>query len=334
MVYKNRRMLGSFKFKATGWVKRLYQLLVVLVAFFILLDMTIFLSISLSPYLFGIILIYIILLPLMTLIRHKQTYLAVLPIPCLGSWAISIIYYSSFDIPVLETSILVSIIPIVFVTLVHFVSRSRNVLFRAPMASWSRSWFGMASSVFFLVVPFVLGPRTLTMQPFLGIIYYLVLLLAYIMSSMLYVNSMYRYRIMCDKLGASSIERKMVKVWKTIEEKFSEKQKDVDLLRYYFGDALRLFEEGAYEESFISCYKTICEETIVNPKDYVSDIREGEPASFSEIRTILMHSRRKEIQIDLDKIRLTKRRLPQYCLELLQRAFSFLELLAIEQSVR
>jgi hypothetical protein len=66
----------------------------------------------------------------------------------------------------------------------------------------------------------------------------------------------------------------------------------------------------------------------VDPKDYVSDKRNGKPESFSEIRTILMHSRRKETQIDVDKIKETKKELPYYCVELLQRDFEFLEILS------
>lgn len=109
-----------------------------------------------------------------------------------------------------------------------------------------------------------------------------------------------------------------------MENKFFDQQRDLDLLRYYLGDALRLFVEGDYEMAFISGYKVINEETIVNPRDYVSVERKGKP-SFSEVRALLMHSRRKRTQIDVKRIKETKRNLPQDCLELLERCFTLLK---------
>lgn len=137
---------------------------------------------------------------------------------------------------------------------------------------------------------------------------------------------------MCKILNTNRIERKISIIWKKIDNRFSDHRENVDLLRYYFLDALRSFEEGSYEMAFLSAYKVINEETVVNPRNYVSDKREGEPSSFSEIRAILMHSRRKDIQINVRKIREIKKKLPQYCIEVLQRASAFLEKLSAKNS--
>jgi len=192
------------------------------------------------------------------------------------------------------------------------------------MASFSRYSIAAASAIFFMVGLLILGSPPVELNPLNKAIFYGALLLAFIMSSMLYVNSAYRYKKMCKGFGTNKIEQEMSAIWEKIGNRFSDKEKDVDLLRYYFTDAWRLFEEGAYENAFISAYKVINEETVVNPKEYVSDKREEEPASFSEIRTILLHSRRKKIQIDVKRIRETKRKLPQYCMELLNKCYSFL----------
>lgn len=71
-------------------------------------------------------------------------------------------------------------------------------------------------------------------------------------------------------------------------------------------------------------YKVINEPTVIDPKERITDKRKSGP-SFSDIRTILMHSRRKKVEISPEKIRETKKRLPQYTMELLQRCFAFIE---------
>ena len=273
----------------------------------------------------GFFLVYAISPPFLANIRHAGTYFVLLPVPYLGSWMMSIVFLSSFNVSVLYASILVSAIPITLATSVHLLSRSRYIIGRVPMASFSRYSIAAASAIFFTVGLLILGSPPIELSIFNKAIFYSGLLLAYIMTSMLYVNSAYRYRRICKKFGAKRMEQEMSRIWEKIGNRFSGQERDVDLLRYYFAEALRLFEEGDYERSFISAYKVIYEETVVNPREYVSDKREGEPSSFSEIRTVLLHSRRKKIQIDVKKIRETKRKLPQYSMELLQKCFEFLK---------
>jgi hypothetical protein len=126
-------------------------------------------------------------------------------------------------------------------------------------------------------------------------------------------------------LNTSSIEPIKRAIWQTLEAKFAGQRENLDLLRYYSMEALNSFREGAYEESFLWGYQMICEKTIVDPKSLVSDKRDGKPESFSEIRTILMHSRRKGTKIDVGTIKETKRMLPQFCVEILLRDFELLE---------
>jgi hypothetical protein len=132
--------------------------------------------------------------------------------------------------------------------------------------------------------------------------------LAYVLSSLHLVNRMYRYRVLCRRLGATSIKGKEKELWRNIERKFSHQESDVDLLRYYYRGTVDSFLEGSYEESFLSGHKMINEETVVVSKDYISDKLDGTPESFSEIRTILMHSRRKKTEISVERIRENKKK--------------------------
>ena len=49
-------------------------------------------------------------------------------------------------------------------------------------------------------------------------------------------------------------------------EQFPSEKEGTELLRYYFLEAIRLFEEGFFEMSFFSTYKVIREPTVVDPK--------------------------------------------------------------------
>jgi hypothetical protein len=102
--------------------------------------------------------------------------------------------------------------------------------------------------------------------------------------------------------------------------KFPQKKNKVNMLRYYFLEAIRLFEEGSYEMAFLTAYIIIRDTIVEDPKEYISDKREGEPPSFSDIRAILVHSRQKYKQIA--EIR---KKLPEYTLEIIQRAVTFIE---------
>ncbi|MGF3572480.1 MAG: hypothetical protein ACQXXG_03530, partial [Candidatus Bathyarchaeia archaeon] len=56
--------------------------------------------------------------------------------------------------------------------------------------------------------------------------------------------------------------------------------------------------------------------------------REGEPSSFSEIRAILLHSRRRDEKISPKLVYAIRAKLPEYTREIIQRAATFVEDLA------
>jgi len=137
---------------------------------------------------------------------------------------------------------------------------------------------------------------------------------------------------MCKVLKTDKIEKKTDVIWKKLIQKFPNKKEDVELLRYYFSDAIRQFEEGSYESAFLSAYKIIRDETVVDPTKYITDKRKGKPSSFAQIRAILMHSRRKRTEISPKTIRETKAKLPKYTLEVIERGAEFLEKIALDQN--
>ena len=295
------------------------------IAFFALFDLTIVAFATTNFYAIAFFMLYPLLPLFLSGIRHAFLYFVFLPVPYLGSALISALYLSSFEIQLFHASLLASAIPLALVTSIHLYSRRRCMIGRVPLASFSRYSLAIGSTIFYMVGVVLLFPLTMEIPVLNKTMFYPALLLAYIASSILYVNSAYRYRIICNKLGSKRIEQELSEIWEGIGDRFPDRGKDLDLLRYYFVDSLRLFEEGDYEKAFLSGYKVINEETVVNPKEYISDKKEGEPSSFSDIRTILMHSRRKKTEIDVKRIRETKKKLPQYCTELLLRCFTFLK---------
>lgn len=298
------------------------------IGFLALFELTVIVLATANFYAMAFFMLYPLLPLFLSNIRHASLYFVFLPVPYLGSTLISVLYLSSFEIQLVHASLLASAIPLALVTSIHLYSRKRCVIGRVRLASFSRYGLAIGSTIFYMVGVALLFPTPMELPVPNRTIFYTTLLLAYIASSILYVNSAYRYRAVCNKLGSKSFERELSEIWEVIGDKFPGRIKDLDLLRYYFADSLRSFEEGDYEKAFLSGYKVINEETVVNPKEYVSDKREGEPSSFSEIRTVLMHSRRKKTEINVKRIRDTEKELPKYCIELLQTCFMFLTRLA------
>ncbi|MEM2103358.1 MAG: hypothetical protein QW717_00515 [Candidatus Bathyarchaeia archaeon] len=170
------------------------------------------------------------------------------------------------------------------------------------------------------------------LEPVNKLAFYVVLSVMFCLSSLTCINSAYRYRLICKILNTSNIEDKFATLWEKIERKFYQKREDVELLRYYFLEATRLFEEGSFEMAYLSAYKIIREKTVVDPKEFpFLDKREGEPSSFSEIRAILMHSRRKDIRVSPKRITEIKAKLPKYALEIILKSSIFIEKIAIEK---
>ena len=285
--------------------------------------------------------VYIIILvytligpPLLVNIHHKNTYFAMLPIPYLGLWLISGLFFTSISTPPFLFICLTSILPSLLVTCMHIFSRKRNMLLnRVPMSSFARAWFVIISIILFTLGISTLGPEPIKLDTFSKSILYALLSIAYCSFTLTYVNSAYRYRLICTRLNTSKVESKMTELFEKLLEKFPQKKDDVNQLKEYFSEAIRLFEEGSYEMAFLKTYIIIGDTTVTNPKEYISDKREGKPSSFSEIRTILVHSRRKDTVISPKQIAETRTKLPEYTLEIIQRAATFIEKLVSNKTM-
>ena len=309
-------------------------LLTITISFFVLTGLTLVSSVSVNVYFALILLLYTLIAPLLAYIHHSKTYFVVLPAPYLGSWFISVMFFTSLSIPFLFTVYLISAIPAIVVTIMHLFSRKRSMLLgRIPLSSLAKIGFAEASLIFLVLGLSILSLEAVKLDPFNKVIFYGLLLVMYCSSSLMYVNSAYRYRLICKMSNTRKIEEKINAIWEKLMQKFPREKESIELLRYYFSEAIRLFEEGSYEMSFLSAYKIIREPTVVDPREYISDKREGKPSSFSEIRAVLMHSRRRDIQINPKRIRETKTKLPQYALEIIERAIKFLEKLTLDENM-
>lgn len=217
------------------------HILTVIIGFSALFCMTLIFSISASNYLIGLVLLYAVFFPVLILVRHSYTYFVLLPVPYLGSWVLSIVFLSSFAIPMLHGSILVSIVPAISATFIHLFSRMRSMIRTVPMMSASRSGAVFISALFFMVGTLILGPTPIQLDTPSKTIFYCSLLFAYTAFSMLYVNSAYRYRLICKVFKKNRIEPKLSEIWEKIRDKFSEREKDVDLLKYFFFKCITTF---------------------------------------------------------------------------------------------
>jgi len=310
----------------------LSSLMIVFISFLALFVLTFVSSMFVNVYVIVFILVYALLGPLLAFVRFEKTYFILLPIPYLGLWLVSAIFFTSINISFPLSIYLISTIPALLTTFMHLSSRMRNMLFnRIPMSSLARTGFAETSLIFLVLGLSILGLETVKLESFNKATLYGLLSVAYCSSSLTYVNSAYRYRLICKMLNTDRIEDKIAALWEKLLTKFPQKKDDIELLRYYFSEATRLFEEGSFEMAYFSAYKIIREPTVVAPKEYISDKREGEPSSFSEIRSILMHSRRKDTKVSPKQIREIKAKLPEYALEIIQRASTLIEKLALDK---
>jgi len=201
------------------------------------------------------------------------------------------------------------------------------MFWKVSMASLSRSSIASVSLIFFVIGIMLINPLGFVLDTATGFFYFIIVLLGYVASSMLYINYGYRLYVLSNRLNFLNLENVLSRKWREIEEKYSNQQRDMDLLQYYFGESLRCFLEGDFEKSFIWGYKVIREKTIVNPMDYVDDKRANKPP-FGRIRNTLMHSRWKEEHTETKRIRIITKNLFNDCLDLLEREFVFIKKVA------
>lgn len=289
-----------------------------------------------SIYIIVVVLLYTLLGPLLGLISDARIYFALLPIPYAGIWLISLLFFFSLGGPYILSAYSASAISALMVTFVHLFSRMKNLLFnRFPLSRLSRIFFTETALIFLFTGLFLLGIEPVKLEPFNKVIFYGILSVFYCMSSLTYVNFAYRYRLLCRILNVNKVENKIVELSKRIEEKFPEKSEDIGLLRYYYLETVRLFTEGSYEVAYVSAYKIIetlkdiesskHKEKDAKEQQIVSDKREkkeDKPSRFSSIRGILVHS------TDPKKAMGIRAKLPDFTLEIIQKATEFIEELA------
>lgn len=272
----------------------------------------------------GMMILWAILLPLLSSIPYSFGYIICLPSPIFGTWLLLMVQTEKYVILFNYLRMLEFLLSFLLVFAVHVLTRGRTMFWKIPMASISR-YSVAAISTMFLVLGFMLSnPSAFKLDAPSEIFYFSVVLLAYIASSMLYINSSYRLYVLSKRLGVLNLESELSKIWTAIEKKFPNSKNDLDMLQYYFYESLRSFLEGDFERSFIWGYKVIREKTIVDPLKYVDDKRTNKKQSFSDIRNTLEHSRRKG-HVDTSKIRQIVKNLFHDCLDLLEREFVFIK---------
>lgn len=289
---------------------------------------------TLSALAIGTATLWAILLPILSSFPYSFGYFFCLPSPYFGAWLMIINMMNKYVIlssNLALFALLALLLSYLLVTVLHVSTRARTMIWRIPMVSISRSSIAAVSILFLGLGIILTGPSGIKLSPINELFFFATLLLGYIASSMLYINSSYRLYVLSKKLGVQHLEKELSRMWTNIEKTYSDERRDVDLLQFYFYESLRCFIEGDFEKSFIWGYKVIREKTVVNPLEYIDDKRASKPA-FSDIRNTLEHSRRKG-HIDRSKIREIMRNLFNDCLDLLEREFVFVKKVS-ESSLR
>jgi hypothetical protein len=200
------------------------------------------------------------------------------------------------------------------------------MFWKIPMASIGRGSMAVFSMILLFFGSLLIFPASFTSMGQSELFYFVVILVAYVSTSMLSLNSSYRWFVLSSRIKTSNLEKDLKKTWLRIEKKFPSQEKDCQLLQYYFDSSLRAFIEGDFEKSMDWGYKVIREPTVVNPKEYVSDKRANKQ-SFSDIRNTLQHSRHGG-QVDTKSIRLIMKGLYADCLDLVEREIAFIKKVA------
>ena len=275
----------------------------------------------------GMAIIWVILLPILSNLPYSFSYMVLLPSPIFGTWILIMTLIEKYAIRLSYFRLLAFILSLLLVLSFHALTRQRTMFWKVSMASLSRSSIASVSLIFFVIGIILINPLDFVLDTATGLFYFIIVLLGYVASSMLYINYGYRLFVLSNRLNFLNLENVLSRKWREIEEKYSHQQRDMDLLQYYFSESLRCFLEGDFERSFIWGYKVIREKTIVNPMEYVDDKRANKP-SLGGIRNTLMHSRREKEHTETRKIRMVTKNLFNDCLDLLEREFFFISRVA------
>jgi len=274
-----------------------------------------------------ITLIWAIILPLISDLPYSGVYWVSIPSPFLGIlFGLMSLVQKYIGLSV-AWFLLVVLVSFTLVIGFHIGTRKRAVFWKFQMSSLSRLGIATSSVIFLALAMAVIYPSILATNLQNELFYFTVAILGYITTSMLYINSSYRYYVLSDRIGTNNLEKYLSGKWKNIEKRFSSEQQDLDLLQYYFHESYTSFLEGDFEKSFVWGYKVIREKTVVNPTEFVDDKREDKP-SFSEIRNTLQHSRREDTHIGTQTIKKVMKNLCDDALDLLEREITFIKKVA------
>lgn len=271
----------------------------------------------------GLAVLWTILISLLASFPYGLSYLFCLPSPVLGGWLLITIFLEKQGFLSVYFSLLAFGLSALLVFLIHFLTRTRTMVWRLSMSSLSRSSIAAVSLIFLVIGFIVANPSAINLSEAEQIFYFAVALISYVSSSMLYINYSYRLFALNNRLNFLSVQNVLSKMWVDIQKKYPTKSKDLDLLEYYFQESFQSFLEGDFEKSLDWGYKVIHENTVVNPLEYVDDKRVDKP-SFSYIRNRLEHSRRGG-GTEVREIRQIMKNLFAVCLDLLEREFVFIK---------
>jgi hypothetical protein len=274
----------------------------------------------------GIVLLWAILPPIFSNLPYSFKFALILPAPIFGAWYLFIVAFGKLGLLSSYSIILAPFLSIFVVYTFHFLTRSRVMFWKIPLASLSRTGIGAISAMFIPIGVMLMDSEALKLSIQNSVLYFVIVLFAYVASSMLFVNSSYRYYVLCNRLKTYNVEKCLEQTWEKIKRRFPEKEKDFELLQYYSSESFRAFLEGDYEKSLIWGYKVIHEPTVVDPVLYVDDKRLNKP-SFSDVRNTLEHSRRRG-HVDTKKIRQIMRGLFDDSLDMVERETILLKKIA------
>jgi len=98
------------------------------------------------------------------------------------------------------------------------------ILGRIYLSSLTRIGLIEASIIFLVVSSFVLSLEPIKLGIYNRVVSYILLLVLYCCFSITYVNSAYRYGVICEELKVNKIADKTDVIWKKLRQKFPNKK--------------------------------------------------------------------------------------------------------------
>ena len=178
----------------------------------------------------GIAIFWAILLPVFSYLPYNFSYIVLFPSPIFGTWILIMTLNEKYTILLSYFQLLAFILSLLLVLSLHALTRRRTMFWKIPMASLSRSSIAAVSLIFFVMGIMLVNPSAFVLDITTELFYFLILLLGYVASSMLYINYSYRLFVLSNRLNVLNLENVLSRKWKEIEEKYPNQQRDIDLL--------------------------------------------------------------------------------------------------------